>query len=149
MVSQRFRRCDHYDITLALLILLLVATGRVFGQAGATGTIQGAITDSMRGRITGRRCHRDQYRNQPVPFQNRHFNSAGDYNAPQLNPGTYIITASAPGFQKAVTKPFVLTVDQQARVPIAMKPGAVTETREITAQAGSNWTPIPLPYRRK
>ena len=132
MVSQEVQKMRSLRYTLALM-LLLVATGRVFGQAGATGTIQGTITDSSGAALPGVDVTVTNTGTN-ISFKTV-TNSAGDYNAPQLNPGTYIITASAPGFQKAITKPFVLTVDQQARVPIAMKPGAVTETMEITAQA--------------
>jgi hypothetical protein len=132
MVSQEVQKMRSLRYTLVLM-LLLVATGRVFGQAGATGTIQGTITDSSGAALPGVDVSVTNTGTN-ISFKTV-TNSAGDYNAPQLNPGTYVITASAPGFQKAVTKPFVLTVDQQARVPIAMKPGAVTETMEITAQA--------------
>ncbi len=41
----------------------------------------------------------------------------------------------AKGFQKTVTTSFTLAVDQKVRVDLALKPGAVTETLEVTAQA--------------
>ena len=44
--------------------------------------------------------------------------SAGDYNAPGLNPGTYKVTAEAKGFQKAATSAFTLTVNQHARIDL-------------------------------
>ena len=119
--------------TLALMLLLVATTGKVFAQAGATGSISGTITDSSGAALPG----------VDVTVTNTGTNvvfktvtsSAGDYSAPSLNPGNYIVTAVSPGFQKAVTKPFVLTVDQVARVNLSMKPGQVTETMEVTAQA--------------
>jgi len=116
-----------------VLIILLVAAGRMFGQAGATGTILGTITDSS-GAILP---------NVDVTVTNTATNqafhtlssSSGDFNAPALNPGSYIVAATAPGFQKSVTKPFILTVDQKIRIDLAMKPGEVTTTTEVTAQA--------------
>ena len=39
------------------------------------------------------------------------------------------------GFQKSVTTAFTLAVDQRVRVDLALKPGAVTDTIEVTAQA--------------
>ena len=51
------------------------------------------------------------------------------------NPGTYSVSAEVAGFQKSVTTGFTLAVDQKVRIDLAMKPGAVSETVEVTAQA--------------
>jgi hypothetical protein len=117
---------------LGLVVLLLVA-GRMFGQAGATGTILGTVTDST-GAIVP---------NVNVTVTNTGTNSAfktvtsssGDFNAPALNPGTYSVSAEAKGFQKSVTTGFNLDVNGKVRVDLTLKPGAVTETLEVTAQA--------------
>jgi len=61
--------------------------------------------------------------------------SSGDYDAPSLNPGTYVVSAELAGFELSKTKSFTLQVDQKVRIDIAMKPGAVTVTEEVTAQA--------------
>ena len=60
---------------------------------------------------------------------------AGEYNAPALNPGTYRVIAEAKGFQRAALSSFTFTVNQHARIDVALKPGAVTETVPTTAQA--------------
>src|ERR1039458_9049233 len=117
---------------LGLVVLLLVA-GRMFGQAGGTGTILGTVTDSP-GAI---------FPNVNVTVTNTGTNSAfktvtsssGDFNAPALNPGTYSVSAEAKGFQKSVTTGFNLDVNGKVRVDLTLKPGAVTETLEVTAQA--------------
>ncbi|MGB7546295.1 MAG: carboxypeptidase-like regulatory domain-containing protein [Terracidiphilus sp.] len=117
------------------LTLLLVSTGRMFGQAGATGTILGTVTDSTGAIIP----------NVKVTVTNTATNvafhtttsSAGDYLAPALNPGTYSVSAESKGFQKSVTTGFILTVGQKARIDLALKPGAVTSTVEVTAQSVS------------
>ena len=112
-------------------LLLIVSAGRLFGQAGATGTILGTVTDSSGAVLP----------NVSVTVTNTQTNvafrtvttSAGDFNAPALNPGTYVVEASAPGFQKSKTKPFILTVDEKHRVDLPLKPGEVTVTEEVTA----------------
>ena len=117
---------------LGLVVLLLVA-GRMFGQAGATGTILGTVTDAT-GAIVP---------NVSVTVTNTGTNSAiktvtsssGDFNAPALNPGTYTVSAEAKGFQKSVTTGFNLDVNQKVRIDLMLKPGQVTETLEVTAQA--------------
>ena len=119
-------------ITLCFTVLLMMA-GRLLAQAGATGTILGTVTDSS-GAIVP---------NAKVTVTNTGTNgefrtitsSAGDYNAPSLNPGSYKVTVEAPGFQKSVTTAITLTVDQRVRVDVSLKPGAVSETLEVTAQA--------------
>jgi hypothetical protein len=116
-----------------VLVMLLVFAGRLFGQAGATGTILGSVTDSSGAIIP----------NVKVTVTNTATNvafrtttsSAGDYYAPSLIPGTYSVSAEVKGFEKSVTTGFVLAVDQKVRIDLALKPGAVTETLEVTAQA--------------
>jgi hypothetical protein len=117
-----------------LSIVTLLGTGSIlFAQAGATGTILGTVTDTTgavvpNAKVTVTNVATD------VNFQTVS-NSAGDYQAPALNPGTYKIAAEAPGFEKALTASFTLAVDQTVRVNIVMKPGAVTETVEVSTQA--------------
>ena len=115
------------------LIILLIASGRVYGQAGATGTVLGTVTDSS-GAILP---------NVKVTVTNTQTNvafrtttsSSGDFYAPSLNPGSYSVAAEAKGFQKSFTSTFNLAVDQKVRIDLSLKPGAVTETMEVTAQA--------------
>jgi len=121
-----------FRICLALIVLL-VSTSAMFGQAGATGTILGTVTDSSGAIIP----------NVKVTVTNTATNSsfktvtssAGDFYAPSLSPGTYSVSAEAKGFEKSVTTGFVLAVDQKVRIDLALKPGAVTDTVEVTAQA--------------
>ena len=114
-------------------LMLIVSGGRAFGQAGATGTILGTVTDSSGAVLPNVKVTVTN------TATNQSFNtvtsSAGDYNAPSLRPGAYKVTASSPGFEKTVTTVFTLTVDQPARIDLTLKPGAVTETMEVTAQA--------------
>ncbi len=111
-------------ITLCFTVLLMMA-GRLFAQAGATGTILGTVTDSS-GAIVP---------NAKVTVTNTATNvafrtvtsSAGDYYAPSLNPGHIqghrrirrVLRSPSPAA-------FTLTVDQKVRVDVALKPGAVT-----------------------
>ncbi|MGA2535500.1 MAG: carboxypeptidase-like regulatory domain-containing protein, partial [Terracidiphilus sp.] len=115
------------------LIVLLLMTGRLFAQGSATGTILGTVTDSSGAIIP----------NVKVTITNTATNvadhvstsSAGDFYAPSLQPGTYKVSAEEKGFQKSVTTAFTLVADQKVRIDLALKPGAVTDTVEVTAQA--------------
>jgi len=123
-------------IRVSVFLLLLLATGgKVYGQAGATGTILGTVTDSS-GAVVPNAKIRVTNTGTKVASQ-AISNSAGDYNVPALNPGTYTVIAEAPGFQKTAVSSFNLTVNQHARVDFALKLGEVTETVTTTAQAVS------------
>jgi len=114
------------------LALLLVSTGRMFGQAGATGAILGTVTDSTGAVLPNTKVTVTNTATN-VPFGTV-TSSSGDYLAPALNPGTYSVSAEAKGFQKSVTTDFTLAVDQKVRIDLVLKPGATTETVEVTAQ---------------
>jgi hypothetical protein len=60
--------------------------------------------------------------------------SAGEYVAPNLEPGTYTVTAESTGFMKAVSKPFLLEVSRDVRIDLKLQPGAITETMEVSAE---------------
>ena len=118
---------------LAIFAVMLVFAHTLWGQAGATGTILGTVTDSSGAIIP----------NVKVTVTNTATNtafrttssSAGDYYAPSLQPGVYSVSAEIKGFEKSVTTGFTLSVDQKVRIDLALKPGATSETVEVTAQA--------------
>jgi hypothetical protein len=118
-------------LILCLTVVLMTAC-RVFAQAGATGTIVGTVTDSTGAVLSGVNVTVTNTQTN-VAFRTV-TSSAGDYNAPALNPGTYTVSAEVSGFQKSVTNAFVLAVDQKVRIDLSMKPGAVNETVAVTAQ---------------
>jgi hypothetical protein len=116
---------------LCFAVLSLAATS-LFGQAGATGSIIGTVTDSTGAVVPGARVTVTNTAT-GVSFH-AVSSSAGDYLAPSLLPGTYTVSVEAKGFSKSLTAPFTLTVDQTARMNIALKAGAVTETVQVSAQ---------------
>jgi Carboxypeptidase regulatory-like domain len=115
------------------VVLLLMLGGKLFAQAGASGTIVGTVTDASGAIVPDVKVTVTNTATK-ASFQTVS-SSAGDYNAPSLPPGSYTVSAEAKGFQKAVVTAFTLTVNQRARVDLTLKPGAVTETVEATAQA--------------
>lgn len=57
--------------------------------------------------------------------------TAGAYLLTQLPPGTYNLSAEAPGFRKSLQTNITLEVNQRARVDITLQLGQVTETVEV------------------
>lgn len=119
-------------IALCFTVVFLV-TSNLFGQAGATGSILGTVTDATGAVIPGAKVTVTNTAT-GIPF-NTVTSSAGDYLAPSLQVGTYSVTAEAKGFQKSVTTGINLSVDQKVRVNPILQAGAVTSTVTVSAQA--------------
>ena len=115
--------------------LLIVSPKFGYGQGGGTGTITGTVTDSS-GAVLPSAKVSIKNTDTSATFVTE-TSSAGDYSAPSLNPGPYSVTVESPSFQKAATTTFTLAVDQKLRVNVTMKPGAASETMEVTANAVS------------
>jgi hypothetical protein len=54
-------------------------------------------------------------------------NKDGAYIAPDLDPGTYSVTAEAPGFKKTESRSVILEVSRDVQVNLQLRPGAITE----------------------
>jgi hypothetical protein len=113
--------------------LALALTTQLHGQGGGTATILGTVTDSSGAMLPNAKVTITNTAN-GVAFKTT-TTSAGDYSAPSLLPGNYEISVEAAGFQTARTTSLPLGVDQKVRQNIVMKPGAVTQEMEVTAQA--------------
>src|SRR5579872_5677952 len=62
-------------------------------------------------------------------------NETGLYRITQLPVGTYSLKVEKGGFASASYPPFVLTLNQVARIDVAMKVGQASETVEVTSAA--------------
>src|SRR5450631_3180370 len=114
-------------------VLAFVTGSMALGQVGATGSILGTIMDSTGAVLPNVKVTVTNTATNAA-FQTES-NSAGDYNAPSLNPGPYTVSAQISGFQKSQTDTVTLAVDQKIRINLTLKPGAVTETLEVAAQS--------------
>jgi hypothetical protein len=62
-------------------------------------------------------------------------NESGQYTKGQLIPDTYTVTIEAPGFQKVVSSPITVQVDQASQFNAALQVGNVSQEVEVTAAA--------------
>jgi hypothetical protein len=62
-------------------------------------------------------------------------NGVGIFNAPNVPPATYEISASAPGFATQVRKNVVLTVGQELVLNMTLQVGNTAQTIEVSAEA--------------
>jgi hypothetical protein len=115
-----------------LLLMLVLACLCLPAWAQDTGEIQGAVTDSTSAVVPGARI--------TVSNPARGFvreltaNATGNYDAPKIPIGEYVITAEAAGFQKLIRSGIQLTVGQIERVDLQLRVGPVTQEVTVTGQ---------------
>ena len=117
-------------LILSLPMLSFLACLAVSAQVTG-GTISGTVKDSSGAIIP----------NAQVTIKNLGTNSSrelttnesGFYSAPDLNPGDYLISAGAPGFQTSEVK-IDLTVGSKRLLDVVLKPGTVTEKVTVTEE---------------
>jgi outer membrane receptor protein involved in Fe transport len=119
----------------ALLIGLLVtvfATGNLLGQATATGTIQGTVTDKSNAVVAGAQV--------VVTFKAKGVtrtattSDTGTYRFDLVQAGTYEVKVTKQGFATVLQNAEV-QVGQSATVNVSLNPGAATEIVEVSGEA--------------
>ena len=127
----RFERFGRSFGIMFVLLFCLSGAAALWAQT-ATGRIVGTVTDPTGALIPGASITVTNVDTQ-VAYETL-TNERGAYQAPLLSIGMYTVTANMPGFQKAVTKPEKLEINQSLRVDIQMVVGARTE--EIIVEEG-------------
>src|SRR5262249_15161954 len=62
-------------------------------------------------------------------------NESGDYVRPLLKPGTYTVTAEAPGFRRVAQKNVVVVGGDRVGINLTLPVGEVTESVQVAAEA--------------
>ena len=122
-------------LTLSLAVFLCLATVPVWAQSVATGTVSGQVTDAQ-GAVIAATAVRltDNGTKQELSTST---NEAGRYIFQNVQPGTYSMSFTKPGFEayqvnsQSVKVGEVLTINAQLAV------GATTTTVEVTSVAGA------------
>jgi len=95
-------------------------------------TLNGSVTDSAGAFVPGAIV---QIRNAETGEVNTAETSQdGNFSVPFLRPGTYVVTAEAAGFKKAIRENIALLQGQKLSVTLTMETGAVTETVTVTSE---------------
>src|SRR5437870_10062792 len=113
------------------LVLLLYGTS-AFAQE-VTASVTGTVTDPSGAALAGATVTaRSMERGLTYTAVT---NDSGIYRIAQLPVGTYELKFEKSGFATASHSAFVLTLNQIARIDVAMKVGQVSETVEVTSAA--------------
>lgn len=115
---------------VSVVLALLLASLPLFSQTNQ-GTIQGGVYDQSGGAVVGSNITViDVARGISLPFTT---DSAGQYVAVNVIPGTYTVRAEAKGFQTLEHTNILVQVGQTIRVDLTLQPGAQTQTVTVTA----------------
>ena len=123
------KSCRH--ILAVLSCLMLMAPSLLLAQSDE-GRILGTITDSTGSVVVGAKI---TITNTATGVgRDLVSNSVGDFAATALKPGSYVVTAEAAGFKKAISTPVLLEVARDVRVDLKLQPGGLNETIQVTAE---------------
>src|SRR6185312_274974 len=116
--------------SLCALVLIFSAVG--FAQA-VSASLVGTITDSSGAAVPDSKVTITEI-NTGVSRVGQ-TNDSGNYTFSNLRPGTYSVTAEKQGFKKASRANIDVVVDTTVRIDLALQPGEVSETVNVTAEA--------------
>ncbi len=118
---------------LKIFLASLLLTGMVFAQGvGASGDIRGTVTDPSGAVVTGANITATD-----VAKGIKHTvatDANGQYRLTGLQPATYSLSVSKPGFQSELAKNVVVNVGQTSTVDFPMRVSQVSEQVEVTAE---------------
>ena len=121
-----------FSVGIVFLMAAVLATGRAYGQGGATGAISGSVLDSNGGEVADAEV---QIINTATNSITRKVSTGtdGSFVATLLPPGSYYVVVNKFGFAEAKVTGIEVRVTETTKIAITLKPGAVTEKIEISA----------------
>jgi hypothetical protein len=127
---EKMRRLT-YLLSVGVLLLSL-GSGNAFGQATASGTIQGTVTDQTSAVVSGA-----QVVAKSKATDSTRTTTTGDtgyYRFELLPVGIYTVTVSKTGFA-GVAETIEILIGQTATVNVELKTGSMSEVIEVTGEA--------------
>jgi carboxypeptidase family protein len=121
-------------LTRMVLLVLFISGGFALSLQAQRylGAIGGQVTDPNGASVVGASVTAVE---QATHFSTEVSTGAdGSYLMPALQPGTYTVTIAASGFRKETRVGIVLTAGQTIQVDTTVRPGAVSESVEVTAE---------------
>jgi hypothetical protein len=118
---------------LKLAATLGVAFSTVVAHAQITSAIEGRVTDATGTGIA--RAQIELTQNTTNIHLATTSSSAGDYTFAQLQPGSYRVEVSAPGFKKLIRPSITVTVGGTTNIDLALAVGGTVEDVVVTSDA--------------
>lgn len=118
----------------SLCALMLLSALSSFGQA-YLGALRGTVTDPS-GAVVPNAAIVLREPSTGVLVRQSKSDGQGNYEFPDIKPGTYRLTVEASGFQSSSIDEIVLTAGQVRRIDVGLKVGTVTQ-EAVTVSAGA------------
>jgi hypothetical protein len=118
--------------TFLAVLLAFVISGPAFAQV-VGATLSGRVSDQSRAVIPGAQVTIKDVGTGIARVVSA--DGVGFYTAPNLSPGNYEVTFSAPGFPTLVRTGITLTVGAEQVLDVAMRVGQVSQKIEVTGEA--------------
>lgn len=123
----------HRATLIVLACAALCATPVLFGQAVNNAQIHGVVTDPSGAAVIGAQVKAAQAETGLV--RDTVSGSDGNFSLPNLPVGPYTLQVSYQGFQTYSQSGIVLQVNDNAKIDVALRVGAVSETEIVHADA--------------
>src|SRR5438132_635366 len=123
-------------LAAALVMAGILMSTRAYAQGGATGAISGVVVDTSGGSVAEAEVQIIDTRTESLA-RKISTNADGSFVVPLLPPGTYIVVVNKSGFAEAKASGIEVRVTETTKVTMTLKPGAVSEKVEISAQITS------------
>jgi Carboxypeptidase regulatory-like domain/TonB dependent receptor len=121
--------CEKAIQLLGGVLVILLLSVPAFSQGNA-GRIMGTVTDQSGGVVAGATVTvLDTARGVTRTLTT---DDAGEYNAPNLTPGTFTVRAEAKGFKKLERQNVDVGVGREIRVDVILQPGEQQQTVTVT-----------------
>ncbi len=118
-------------LSLACVLSAVGLSGAAFAQSTTQGAIAGTVFDASDAAVPNASIViHSEGTNADVTLQS---GGGGEFRAPQLTPGTYTVTITAPGFSASKTSQVVVAVNQVTELNPHLQAGASSETVQVTA----------------
>ena len=115
-----------------LLVVVLLFTAALASAQTFRGSILGTVTDTSGAVVAGANV---KVHNTATALERTTTTSAeGNYSITELPIGTYTLTISQTGFDTSVTNNVVVDVATERRVDIALKPGQISNSVEVSGE---------------
>jgi len=126
-------RMVYRVLSTAVLVVGLLGSQCAYGQGGATGAISGSVVDTTGGSVAGADVQISNTRTEAV-VRKLPTASDGSFVVPLLPPGIYSVMVNKSGFSQSKADGIEVRVTETTKVTITLKPGAVSEKVQISAQ---------------
>jgi hypothetical protein len=113
-----------------MFALLLLSMAVAYSQA-VSGTLLGTVTDASGAVVNNAKVTITETNTNIVHSTTT--NESGNFTFPDMPPGRFTVTVEQTGFKRERRSDVDLLADSTVRVNIALQPGSVSETVEVTA----------------